>query len=188
MEDELINEHKGLIYLAIKEEHLYWRTQDEYQEFIDAGYDGLLKGIRTYDESKGIKPSTYYYTCIKHEMLRVIQVKEYKKNSMKTVSLNTLIDKLDYTELIDMIPSDVNIEQELLNKEQKERLMYHIDHLPNERDRLVIKMLYGLDGFETTNISGIARKWGVNKNAIIHRRNRALNRLWLKIRNDSLWK
>ena len=84
-ENSLIEEHKGLIYLAIKENHIYWKTEDEYQDYIDAGYDGLLQGIRTYDTTKGIKPSTYYYTCIKNEMIKVITLKNRKKNSRRSL-------------------------------------------------------------------------------------------------------
>ena len=185
-ENSLIEEHKGLIYLAIKENHIYWRTEDEYQDYIDAGYDGLLQGIRTYDTTKGIKPSTYYYTCIKNEMIKVITLKNRKKNSMKTVSLNTLVDDLDGTELIDLIPGSVDIEQEILDKETKEKLIYYIDHLPIEKDRYVIKMMFGLDGWKQMNASQIARRWGVNKNAIISRKNRALRRLWYRIRKEDL--
>ena len=185
-ENNLILEHKGLIYLAIKEEHLYWKTQDEYQDFIDAGYDGLLKGIRTYDTSKGIKPSTYYYKCIKHEMIKVIQRKELKKNSMKTISLNKSVGYEEVEELIDLIPDDIDIEQEITKNERNERLLYLVDHLPIAKDRYVIKMMFGLDGWEQMSASEIARRWGVNKNAIISRKNRALRRLWYRIMKEDL--
>ena len=184
-ENNLILEHKGLIYLAIKEEHLYWKTQDEYQDFIDAGYDGLLKGIRTYNNTKGVKQSTYYYSCIKNEMFKVIQRKELKKNSIKTVSLNKIVGS-EEDELIDLIPDDVDIEREITIKERKEKLLYLVDHLPIAKDRYVIKMMYGLDGWEQMNASEIARRWRVNKNAIISRKNRALKILWYRIKKEGL--
>ena len=185
-ENNLIIENKGLIYLAIKEEHLYWKTQDEYQDFIDAGYDGLLNGIRTYNKDLGIKPSTYYYSCIKHEMIKVIQRKELRKNSIKTVSLNKTVGQDEIEELIDLIPDEVDLEQELQKQEQNERLHYLVDHLPKPKDRLVIKMIFGLDGWEQMSASEIARRWGVNKNTIIQRKNRALRKLWFKMQKEDI--
>lgn len=186
MEDELIRENKGLIYIAIKDLHIFWKTQDDYQDYIDAGYDGLLNGIRTYDKNKGIKQSTYYYTCIRNEICKTIVFKNRKKNQIETISYNTLINEVEGIELIDCLPSSVDVEKEVITKEQKERLNYLVDHLPNERDRLVIKMYFGLDGWEQLTIEKIAKRWGVNKNVIITRKNRALNRLWLKLKSEGL--
>ena len=73
-----------------------------------------------------------------------------------------------------------------MDKETKEKLIYYIDHLPIEKDRYVIKMMFGLDGWKQMNASQIARRWGVNKNAIISRKNRALRQLWYRIRKGGL--
>ena len=91
-ENDLIEKHKALIFMAIKKEHLHWKTQDEYQDFIDAGYDGLLNGIRTFNPDKGFKESSYFYVCIRHEMIKVIVRKNNEKNSVKVSSLNIPIE------------------------------------------------------------------------------------------------
>lgn len=185
-EDDLIVEHRGLIFLAIKNEHFYWKTDDEFQDFVDAGYDGLLQGIRTYDPNKNIKESTYYYTCIKNEMIKVITNKHRIKNQAKVVSLNTLVSDMEDTELIDLIPSTTDVEQEVFTMVRNERLIELINRLPIEKDRYVIKMMFGLDGWTQMSASAIARRWGVNKNSIIERKNRALRQLWYRIRNEGL--
>ena len=46
--------------------------------------------------------------------------------------------------------------------------------------------MYGLDGYEQLSASEIARRWGVSKNAIIQRKNKALNILYYKIRKEGL--
>lgn len=184
-EEELIKEHQPLIFLALKREHLFWKTQDELQDYIDAGYDGLLSGIRAYNDTKEVKQSTFYYTCIRNEMFKVITRKNRKKNSTyKTISLNVPITDVD--EIVDLIPDDTNLEEEYILKERNDKLIEMINRLPIERDRYVIKMLFGLDGWEKLNASQIANKWGVNKNAIIHRKNRALRILWYRIKKEGL--
>lgn len=182
-EEQEVKDQTPLIYIALKNEKLYWKNEDEKQEFVDAGYDGLIKGIRSYDITKGIKKSTYYYRCIKYEMFHVIAKKQRKKRTAKVVSLNYEIND---EELQDFIPSATNLEEDIIQKEKNEQLLDLVNTLPIAKDRYVIKMMFGLDGFEQLSASEIARRWGVNKNAIIQRKNRALRILNYKIRNSGL--
>lgn len=186
-EEELIVKHKGLIFLAIKEMRLYWKTQDEYQDFVDAGYDGLLNGIRSYNKDKGIKPSTYYFTCIKHEIGKTIQRKTRKRCTGKVISLNLQINEVD-DELIDIIASDVDIQKEVEDKLLAERIVEIVEELPIEKDIEVIKHNFGLDGYKQVSCSELARMWGVNKNSIIFRKNRALRQLWRMLKEEDIWK
>lgn len=186
-EDKLIEQNKGLIFLAIKQMHLYWKTQDEYQDFIDAGYDGLLNGIRSYNKEKGIKPSTYYFTCIKHEIGKIIQRKNRKRCTGKVVSLNLQINEMN-DELIDIIASDVDIQKEVEDKLLAERIVEIVEELPIEKDIEVIKHTFGLDGYRQISCSELAKQWGVNKNSIIFRKNRALRQLWRMLKEEDIWK
>lgn len=180
-EDEYI-QNKGLIFLAIKKMHLYWKTEDEHQEIIDAGTDGLLQAIRTYSEDKGYKKSTYYYTCIKNEICKMLTLKTMQKRTANVVSLNKEIT--DEFELLELIPSDLNIEANMLDNELSQKLNELVDNLPNEKDREVIRYRYGLKNYPVLNGEQLGKLWGVNKNAIYHRERRALVQLWLRIRGN----
>lgn len=187
-EQEYLN-NVGLIHLAMKNLHIYWKTEDEHQEYIDAGTDGLLRGIRTYDSSKNIKKSTYYYACISLGIKQVIFSKQYLKRKGQVVSLNQTIEE---GELIDYIVSNTNVEDEVLEKERKELVLEAVNKLPIEKDKELIKYTYGLDGYPLINGIQLAKMWGLNKNAIYQRRDRAYNKLWRIIKNDEkyevLWK
>ena len=50
-ENEKYLQYKALINLAIKNLHIYWKTEDEFREYDDAGVDGIIKGIRTYENA-----------------------------------------------------------------------------------------------------------------------------------------
>ena len=188
-ENDKYLQYKGLIFLAIKKKHVYYKTEDEFQEYIDAGTDGLIKGIRTFDKTKNVKESTYVYKCIETEIKKRIYLNTMQKRKGETVSLNQLIgNNNDFEELIDFIPSEVDIEKEVEDKLVGERLVEIIETLPIEKDIEVIKYCYGLDNHKQMNCSQIARLWGVNKNAIISRKNRALGLLWKKVKEDELCK
>lgn len=187
-ENELVKKYEKLIYLGIKNLHIYWKTNDEFQDYVDSGYDGIIKGIRTYDSTKDVKQSTYVYTCIETELKRRIYLNTMNKRSQKVISLNLLANDLDDTELIDLIPSDVDVEKEIETKIDNEKLLDLVNHLPIQKDRYVIKLFFGLDGYEPMNCNQIAKRWGVNKNMIIARKNRALGILWRRIKEKDLWK
>ena len=89
-EDELVKKYERLIYLALKNKHIYWKTNDEFQDYIDSGYDGLIKGIRTFDEAKGIKESSYVYICIETEIKRRLYLNQMIKGKLKYHHLTTL--------------------------------------------------------------------------------------------------
>jgi len=182
--DKLIIDNIPLVNLMIKELHCRWTTDDQYQKYYDFGLEGLIKGAKSYDESKG-KPSTYLCMCIKNSILHCFYLDNLpkRKNPVGTdISLNYAMysDNLyDYTELGELIPDPkVNIEEEIEKKIQIETIIAAINSLDNERDKLVIKMYYGLDGYKEANsCDEIAKKFGVSRNMINTRLHRAINKL-----------
>ncbi len=183
-EEKLYLEHKPLIYMAMKRKHLFYETEDEFQEYYDAGLDGLLRGIRTFDENKGYKISTYLYKCILNELSHKLTIKNMKKRKNeygRDISLNRLVDFNDDEsgEFGDFIPDpNVDIEKELEDNLEKERLIYSVNKLQNEKDKLVIKMYYGIDGYEERkSYERVAEELGVSRECINQRLHRALKRL-----------
>ena len=180
-ENELVKRYEGFIFMAIKRLHVYWNTEEEHQEYIDSGYDGLITGIRRYDETKGFQPSTFIYKCIETEIKKRIYLNTMKKRTMRVVSLNTLLKD---EELLDLIPDETNIEDEVLNKIRDKEIVDLVNSLPKEKDKKVIKMLYGIDGEKQLNLGETAKVMGVNRNAITSRRNKVLKTLLERIKRD----
>ena len=176
-------ENRGLIGIAFKQMHLYFRTQDDYQDYTDAGTDGLLRGIRTFDENKGVKKSTYYYTCIRNEIHTKIVEKNRLKNQ-RHVSLNQIANDLDGTELIEVIPSEENIEEEIIEKGYVEYIAKQVESIKIKKDREVIKYYYGLNGYPRKNCVEIAKLLGVSSQSINVRKIRALNELRKKLEKE----
>lgn len=188
-EGKEFQDNLGLIHLAIKNLHIYWKNNDEHQEYIDAATDGLLRAIRTYDSSRGIKKSTYYYKCISIGIKQRLYIKQEKKRKVEVVSLN---QQLESDELIDFMVSDIDVEKMMLDKERREMILEAVNSLPIKKDREVVKYLYGLDGYPLINGQQLSKLLGLNKNSIYQRRNRALGKLWRIIKNEEkyeeLWR
>lgn len=181
-EEELFFKHRPLVYMAIKQKNLFWTTDDEFQQYVDAGEIGLLKGIRAYDSKKGYKISTYLFKCICNEIYHLIELQNQVKRKNpygRTISLNIKIavDEEKQSELIDFIPSEVDIERDFEIKQEWEELLSVVNSLKNEKDKEVIKKFYGLEGRDNQTAREIAHEWGVSTKLIHYRRKRALNEL-----------
>lgn len=178
--DDLIVENIPLIYKCIKDMHCYWKTEDEFQSLYDAGLEGLVRGASEYDDSKG-KPSTFLYPCIKNMICRGIYLSECDKrkiNKEVMVSLNKEVNSENDTTYEDFVEDpSINIEEEIEKKLELERLLNAVNSLENEKDKLVIKMYYGLDGYTSINSREIAKKWGCSHQLVNIRRRRAIENL-----------
>lgn len=182
-EEQLILENTKLIHLVIKQMHLKWDTEDEFQSFYDSGLDGLMNAAKRYDPEKDNKFSTFACICIRSMIARYLYNKTRKKNfneNGKDISLNHIIneDNENLTEYGDFISDPkVNIEEEIVKKLEIERLLNAVDNLKNEKDKIAIKMYYGLDGFKEQTLEQVAKKMNVTKQMLQTRVSRARNKL-----------
>lgn len=190
-DEKLVTENLALIVLMIKKLNCKWETDDEYQNYYDYGLEGLIRGAKTYDESKG-KVSTYLCSCIKNSIQRAFYLNKMPKRynpAGPDLSLNYEVyegnNLNDYAEFGDFIPDpNVNIEEEVERIHQKEIILNAVNNLKIEKDKLVVKMYYGLDGYEECkSYEKIAEKLGVSRNAIFARMQRAKKELKIKLKD-----
>lgn len=190
-DEKLVTDNLALINLMIKKMNCKWETQDEYQNYYDYGLEGLIRGAKTYDKSKG-NTSTYLCKCIANNIQRTFYLNTMPKRNNPAgcdLSLNYEVyegDHInDYTEFGDLIADpNVNVEEEVEKILEKERVLYAVNNLKNEKDRIAIKMYYGLDGYEELkSFDKIAEKFGVSRSAIFSRIERARKQLKKKLEN-----
>ena len=78
----------NLIYFVLKQLNIY--NKDGIDEYFDVGMLGLVKGLKTYSESKGVI-STYLVKCIRNEIVMELRNQKANKrnNGVKPISINT---------------------------------------------------------------------------------------------------
>lgn len=185
--DKIVLENQKLIRFAIKKMNLFWKTEDEFQEYYDDGLIGLINGAKTYSTEKG-KPSTYLYTCIKNEISKGIvskitlkKILNYRYKLSIDEPVNNEIDKT----LSDVIPDpNVNIEDDLEKKLEIEKLMYAIDKLDNAKDKLYLCEFYGLKGYKKLLAKEIEDKYNVSHTTVADRLKRARQTLKKYLENN----
>lgn len=159
MEEKIVLDNINLIYHVLKKYGLY-KKLDEY---YDVGLIGLIKGVKTFDDSKGYAISTYLAKCITTEVLTYQRRNLCSKRGggKETISIYKPIDN-DGKEiyLMDVISSNENIEENTIKKEQLEILYREISKL-NDRDKFIICSKYGLLGYEELTQKDLGKAVGV---------------------------
>lgn len=164
MQEELITKNINLIYVVLKKYHLY----GDLEEYFDIGMIGLVKGAKSYDESKGYKPSTYLTTCISRTIFRYIRNQKMIKRGggTKNISIYTPInDDGKEIYLVDTIPSNEDIEENAIKKEQIEFIYKEIFKL-KERDKFIICSKYELLGYEKLTQDELAKSTGISQSQV----------------------
>ena len=164
--EQIAQENLKLIYYVLKKMHLFYRRDELY----DVGLQGLVKGINTYDKSKGFALSSYLYKCIYNEIGHVLRIENLPKRKGKTISINTKINE-DGTELEELLGYDPKLDDELINQEMLERIYKRIALLP-EKQQKVFYYYFGLKGYPKLTQKEIGTVIGckVSNVSIIYRR------------------
>lgn len=169
-EEELILNNKGLIYTVIKQMHLKSKTEDEFQDYYDAGLVGLIKGAKHFDSSLGYMPSTYLARCIKISICRHLQIKTQLRHINpcgSDISLNANLKIDEELELEDMIADkSVDIENEVLKRLESEKLLFAINHCLNDKQKRRVCKKFGLLGYREHTFKEIALSEKCNVQAI----------------------
>ena len=143
-------------------------------DLISIGTIGLIKGIDSYNKSRGVKLTTYAAKCAENEILMYFRSNKKHNN---TVSLNDIIahdkDGSDIT-LIDVLGE--NTEDYNNTLEYKDNIKHLSKYLTvlNDRELLIIKMRYGLFNEEEKTQKEIAKTLHISRSYVSRIEKRAL--------------
>ena len=183
--DDLVLNNVGLIIMAMKQLNITPKNENEFQEYYDYGMDGLIKGAKTYDKSKGIAESTYLTTCIKHEIMKCFKFKTTKGryNPYGEVSLDDDFD--NNVNLYEVIPNNVDVEKEVIQKIRYEQVVKLLDKMKNKKYVKVLKMYYGI-GCKEKNLTEIAKEMGLSHTRTSRMRKAGMRRLKEMVKKENI--
>ena len=147
------------------------------EDLISIGTIGLIKAVGTYRRDKNIKLATYASRCIENEILMHIR----KISNQKTeVSLDEPIN-MDYdgNELLlsDILGTDEDIVSSALEDDVDLQLLRQaLRELP-PREREIVLMRYGLEGYQELTQKEVAQKMGISQSYISRLEKRIMQRL-----------
>ena len=161
-------------------------------EFIDVGYIGLTKAIKTFDKDKidKVNFTTYAYACVKNEILKALQSNQYIKNN--NVSIDANLDNEDDRSLNDILGiEDENlsdIENENYNEYLKRIATIIVESINDPKRAEILKDYFGLENRERLSYKELAEKYNCSQQmirAIITRVINAMNKKALLINKDN---
>lgn len=151
------------------------------EDLISIGTMGLIKAITTFKADKNIKLATYASRCIENEILMFLR----KKSKMRVeVSLDEPLKMdSDGNELLlsDVLGSESNeISESLVMDEKKEKLYKAIETL-RPREKLILKMRFGLFDCEEMTQKDVADTLGISQSYISRLEKRIIKKLQSKM-------
>jgi RNA polymerase sporulation-specific sigma factor len=150
----------------------------EVDDLISIGTVGLIKGIESFDISKGVRLATYASRCIENEILMLIRNNKKTKNDAYLQDTIGSDKEGNEISLIDILSSDKDSIFEIVDTRiQIQKLYDKINFALIDREKTVIQMRYGLlDGNPRTQRE-LALILGISRSYVSRIEKRALKRL-----------
>ena len=154
----------------------YAQTADQ-EDLISIGTIGLIKGVSTFDASKGARLATYAARCVENEILMYFRS---QRKSAQDVSLSDYIEtgaEGAPLELMDVLSEDCDLLEEVSGRETVARLRRAVERCLSEQERQVVVLRYGLGGEAPLRQRQVAERLGISRSYISRIEKRALGKL-----------
>ena len=155
----------------------YYAMESDQEDLISIGTIGLIKGITTFDASKGARLATYAARCVENEILMHFRS---QKKSAQDVSLSDFIETgADGAPLerMDVVSDDCDLLEQVATRESVRQLRRAVDDVLTEQEREVVALRYGLEGNVPLRQREVAEKTGISRSYVSRVEKRALEKL-----------
>ena len=171
----LIERNLRLVAHIVKK---YQPPPEEMEDLLSIGTIGLMKAVVTFDPDKSARLASYAARCIENEVLMYLRG---KKKSSKEVSLYEPIgtdregNEIQLFDVIEMNEEDVY--RRLERKEDVIRLYQQVESVLSQRERMVLKLRYGLYNEEEYAKREIAAMLGISRSYVSRIEKSAIEKL-----------
>ena len=147
----------------------YYAQSSDQDDLISIGTIGLIKGISSFDPSKGARLATYAARCIENEILMYFRS---QKKLQGEVSLSETIEsdrEGNALQLMDVIGVDDTMLEDLYDRDSALRLRRLVKECLTQRESEVIRLRYGLGGTVPLTQREIASTFGISRSYVSRR-------------------
>lgn len=156
----------------------YQTQEEDTEDLLSIGTIGLIKAVVTFNPDKAVRLGTYAARCIENEILMHLRS---KKKSSRDVSLYEPIGtdrEGNEIQLFDIIENeDSDVHQKLALQEDIQNLYSRLEAILSPRERLVLKMRYGLYNEEEYTQREIAQRLGISRSYVSRIEKSAIEKL-----------
>ena len=155
----------------------YYAVTSDQEDLISIGTIGLIKGISTFDASKGARLATYAARCVENEILMYFRA---QRKSAQDVSLSDYIETVSdgaALSLMDVVAEDEDLLETISRRESVQAVCRAVKTCLTEQEKLVIELRYGLDGSPPLRQREVADKTGISRSYVSRIEKKALEKL-----------
>ena len=154
----------------------YAQTADQ-EDLISIGTIGLIKGIESFDPSKGARLATYAARCVENEIL--MHFRSQKKSS-QDVSLSDYIETGSdgaALSLMDVVAQEEDLMEHISTREDIRKMLQAVDQVLTPQEKQVIILRYGLGGEMPQRQREVAQITGISRSYVSRIEKKALQKL-----------
>ena len=151
---------------------------------ISIGTIGLIKGISSFDATKGARLATYAARCIENEILMYFRG---QKKLQGEVSLSDSIEsdkEGNSLQLMDVVGIDDTMLEDLYDRDSALRLRQLVQNKLTAREAEIIRLRYGLGGTVPLTQREVAASFGISRSYVSRIEKRALEKLRQALEGD----
>lgn len=171
----LIERNLRLVAHIVKK---YQSSPEDTEDLLSIGTIGLIKAVVTFNSGKSVRLGTYAARCIENEILMHLRA---KKKSSREVSLYEPIGtdrEGNEIQLFDIIETDDHDAHRKIEEKDDVQMLYHrVESALSPRERLVLKMRYGLYNEDEYTQREIAELLGISRSYVSRIEKSAIEKL-----------
>ena len=170
----LIERNLRLVAHIVKK---YYTQSVDQEDLISIGTIGLIKGISSFDPSKGAKLATYAARCIENEILMHFRSLKRQQNE---VSLSDSIDSDkdgESLQLMDVVGVDDTMLEDLHDRESALLLRRLVREKLTLRESEILSLRYGLGGTLPLTQREVAALFDISRSYVSRIEKKALEKL-----------
>ena len=155
----------------------YYAQTGDQEDLISIGTIGLIKGIESFDGSKGARLATYAARCVENEILMYFRS---QKKSSQDVSLSDYIETGSdgaALSLMDVVAQEEDLTDTISNREDIRKMIDAVDRVLTQQEKEVILLRYGLGGHTPKRQREVAQITGISRSYVSRIEKRALEKL-----------
>ncbi len=171
----LIERNLRLVAHIVKK---YSNLNKDMDDLISIGTIGLIKGISSFDASKGTRLATYAARCIENEILMNIRSSKKQKNETSLHSPIGIDKEGNEINLLDVLFTEHNSVFDAVDLDIEMTKLYEkIGCILSPREKLILQLRYGLNNTEEKTQREIAELLDISRSYVSRIEKKALKKL-----------
>ena len=156
----------------------YTTAKAEQDDLISIGTIGLIKGINSFEASKGVRLATYVARCIDNEILMYLRSTK-KLNAEVYLEEPIGKDKDDNVVTLQEVleNEEKSIEEEVDLKFKIKKLYRKMKEVLKDREKFIIELRFGLNGNKPKTQHEIAEMMGISRSYVSRIETKAIGKL-----------